>query len=63
MVELCFKVELGEGYKASIRDFEKRYRELGISITPKVFHVGKIELNVNFYIPRFTWCSHTLKIS
>ena len=32
----CFKVDLKEGYRSSIREFELRYRELEISITPKV---------------------------
>ena len=36
VVDLCFKVELKEGYRESIKTFEKRYRELGVSVTPKV---------------------------
>ena len=36
VVDLCFQVELKEGYRESIKTFEKRYRELGISVTPKV---------------------------
>ena len=35
-MDQCFQVELKEGYKESIRMFEKKYRELGITVTPKV---------------------------
>jgi hypothetical protein len=35
VIDQCFQVELKEGYKESIRMFEKKYRELGISVTPK----------------------------
>ena len=36
VMDQCFQVELKEGYKESIRMFEKKYRELGITVTPKV---------------------------
>ena len=45
VVEQCLGVELKEGYMVSIRVFETKYRELKISITPKVhmvFHILKI---------------------
>ena len=37
VVEDCFSKELKESYRSSIREFEKQYRDLQISITPKVF--------------------------
>ena len=36
VVEDCFSKELKESYKSSIRHFEKQYRDLQISISPKV---------------------------
>ena len=36
VVELCFQVELKEGYKESIKEFERKYMELGVTVTPKV---------------------------
>ena len=36
VVDMCFQNELKEGYRQSISDFEKKYRELGVTITPKV---------------------------
>ena len=36
VIDQCFQVELKEGYKESIRMFERKYRELGITVTPKV---------------------------
>ena len=39
VVEQCFEVELKDGYMESIRMFETKYRELNISITPKVHMV------------------------
>ena len=36
VVDKCFQLELKGDYKDSIRMFETKYRELEISITPKV---------------------------
>jgi hypothetical protein len=38
VVEQCFQVELKDGYKETIKDFEKK---LGVTITPKVKQQNK----------------------
>ena len=35
VVDLCFQVELKEGYQESIKEFERKYLELGVTVTPK----------------------------
>ena len=43
VVDLCFQVELKEGYQESIKEFERKYLELGVTVTPKVrLHFNKI---------------------
>ena len=43
VVDLCFQVELKEGYQESIKEFERKYLELNVTITPKVrLHFNKI---------------------
>ena len=39
VVHSCFGVTLVEGYKENITMFSKLYRELGITVTPKVQHI------------------------
>ena len=39
VVEQCFGMKLKEGYMKSIRVFETKYRELNISIAPKLHMV------------------------
>ena len=57
VVEQCFQVELKEEYKASIRDFEKKYRELGVTITPKVKQTVKLyQINIFFYKVHMVFC-------
>ena len=61
VVEQCFQVELKEGYKASIVDFEKKYRELGVTITPKVKLTLLLNLiRLTYFSIRCTWSSATL---
>ena len=36
VVDQCFQVQLKENYKDSIKKFEQKYRELEITVTPKV---------------------------
>ena len=52
VVEKCFQVELKEGYKDSISMFAKKYGELGVTITPKVFRISHVIRNqvYNFHL-------------
>ena len=62
VVVSCFGMELSGDYKQTISRFSKLYREIGISVTPKVRFLDVKEKKIkNFSLNRSTWLSHIFR--